>query len=74
MDVIKEQKEVFEWILAHPNYDFNALFDNYYLEHERYGYTNDEFYEYFKVYYDDLLFTLDKYSKKEFIIKLEDFE
>lgn len=74
LDIVNEQKEVFEWVLANPNYDFNALFDNYYLEHEKYGFTNEEFYDYFKIYYNDLLFILDKHSKKEFIIKIEDFE
>ena len=71
-NVVNEQKEVFEWIFENPNYDFNGLFDNHYLE--RYGFTNEEFLRYFKVYYDDLLFIIDKYNKKEFLIKSEDFK
>lgn len=72
INIVKEEKEIFEWILDHPDYDFNALFDNYYLKKEMYNYTNEEFYEYFKVYYKTLIFKLEKYNKKDYLIKLSE--
>jgi len=68
--IIKEQKEVFEWIFEHPNYDFNGLFDNYFAQF----YSNKELLDYFKIYYKRVLFLEKKYSKKEFFIKPEDFK
>ena len=68
LDIIKEQKEVFEWILQHPEYNFNALFEGYYIPF----YSNKELFNYFNVYYQKIVFTLDKYNKKEFVIKLKD--
>lgn len=65
MDVVNEQKEVFEWILANPDYDFNSLFEM--------RYTNKELYEYFKVYYERILFLIKKYNNKEYTITPEDF-
>jgi len=73
IEILNDKIKVFEWILANPEYDFNALFDSYYLEHEKYGYTNEELYKYFEIYYEDLLFTLDRYKRKEYIIKLDDY-
>ena len=73
INIISEEKEVLEWILDHPEFDFNSLFDNYYLEHESYSYKNEELLQYFKVYYETLIFKLNKYNKKEFLIKLSEF-
>lgn len=68
--IATENKEIFEWILNHPDYDFNSLFDNYYKKY----YSNQELYEYFKVYYKKTVFIIEKYNKKQFIIKPSDFE
>lgn len=66
LDVVNEHKEVFEWILDNPNYNFNGLFDT--------QFSNNELYNYFTIYYQDLLFKLDKFSKKEFFIKPSSFK
>ena len=63
---VKETKEVMEWILQHPNYDFNSLLPTIY--------SNEELYEYLKVYYENILFEIDCYNRGKFIIKPSDFE
>jgi hypothetical protein len=50
-----------EWILDNPSYNFNGLFNTHY--------SNTELYNYFEVYYQDLVFILDNYNKKNFLIK-----
>jgi hypothetical protein len=62
---IDNQKEIISWLLNNPDYDFKSV---NYTE-----FNNSEIFNYLKVYYDDLLFILDKYKKKEFIIRYEDF-
>ncbi|WP_128330260.1 hypothetical protein [Apibacter sp. HY039] len=60
----KKEISIFEWILAHPEYDFNSLFPT--------RYTNKELYVYFKIYHKDLLFMLNKFKKREYIITISD--
>lgn len=71
-DEITKSIKVFKWVTKNPNYNFNQLFENYYLE--KHGYTNDELYSYFKLYLENLELSLDKYIKNEFVIRFSDFE
>ncbi|VXB82615.1 conserved hypothetical protein [Flavobacterium sp. 9AF] len=68
IDYIEDQKVVFEWILENPDYNFNALFDGYFSQF----YTNQELYDYFKVYTKKLIFMLEKYNKKDYLIKISE--
>lgn len=68
--IINEQIEIFKWILEHPDYDFNSLFDGYFAQF----YTNEELFNYFKVYYEKNIFLLKRYKEKKFIIKYSDFK
>ncbi len=70
INVINEQIVVFKWILEHPDYDFNSLFDGYFAQF----YSNEELFNYFKVYFEDINFLLKRYKEKKFIIKLSDFK
>jgi len=64
--------KILEWIIENPKYDFNKLFDNYYLE--KFGYTNEELYKYLKVYHQNMIFCKQKYNKNEFTICYADFD
>ncbi|GFD75538.1 hypothetical protein MHM83_02975 [Tenacibaculum sp. Mcav3-52] len=72
IELLKSKKEIFRWIVDNPNYDFNKLFDNYFLINN--NYSNNDIYEYAKLFYERIQFFIDKYDKKEFIIKYEDFD
>jgi len=65
LDVVNEHKEVLEWILEHPEYDFNSLYETHY--------TNQELNRYFKVYYDKLIYMINRHNNKNYIIKPTDF-
>ena len=67
----QEIKEIFEWIVQNPEYDFNKLFDNYYSD--KFGYTNNELYRFFKLYYMDIVYCSNKYNNNEFIVQYADF-
>jgi hypothetical protein len=67
---LNNQIEVFEWILENPDYDFNSLFDGYFAQF----YTNDELFNYFKVYHENILYKIKRYNEKKFIIKYSDFK
>jgi|GEM_PF-1405424 len=64
MEIVNENKTVFEWILENPDYDFNSLFETHH--------TNEELLRYFKIYYQNLVYIIDRYHKKDFIIKPDD--
>lgn len=66
MEIVNENKKVLEWILENPDYDFNSLFETHY--------TNQELFSYFKIYYQNLIYIINRYNKKDFIIKPDDFE
>ncbi|WDF47807.1 hypothetical protein PQ459_04845 [Chryseobacterium sp. KACC 21268] len=65
IDILLETKKVFEWILEHPEYNYTQFSD--------YEYSNEILYNYFKIYYQDILYRLDKYFKEDYIIKYSDF-
>ena len=64
VEVLLESKEVFEWILKHPEYDYSQFTE--------YDYSNEILYNYFKIYYEDILFKLDKYLKGDTVIRLSE--
>jgi len=65
IDNLLESKKVFEWILEHPEYNYTQFSD--------YDYPNDILYNYFKIYYEYIIYTLDRYFKEDYIIKYSDF-
>lgn len=48
------------------------LFENYYLD--KFGYTNEELYNFLKLYYKNMIFCKQKYIKNEFTIRYTDFD
>lgn len=66
IDVVLRNKEVFEWILQHPEFDYKGLLESHY--------SNEELFRFFKIYYESIIFKLDKYFRGDFIIKLSEIE
>jgi len=66
IDNFLETKRVFEWILEHPEYDYKTLIES--------DYSNEMLYNYFKIYYEDIIFTLDKYFSGDYLIRLSEIE
>ena len=69
---ISKSIKIFKWVVENPDYGFNQLFENYY--ENKFGYTDNDLYNYFKLYYKNLKFCLVKYERKEFIIRFSDFK
>lgn len=63
---VLKKKEIFEWIIEHPEYDYKKLLESHY--------NNEELFRFFKIYYEDILYTLDRYFKEDYIIRLSDFD
>ncbi|MFN4362477.1 hypothetical protein [Chryseobacterium hispalense] len=61
-----KKKEIFEWIIQHPEYDYKGLLESHY--------SNEELFRFFKIYYEDILYVLDRYFKEDYIIKYSDFD
>lgn len=59
-----EHKENLEWAISNPEYDFNSIYKT--------DFTNSELLNFFKIYYEYVILTLESYEKKEFIIKLNE--
>lgn len=66
LDKFIKNKEVFEWIIEHPEFDYKGLLESHY--------SNDELFRFFKIYYESIIFKLDKYFRGDFIIKLSEIE
>lgn len=66
IDVTLRHKEVLEWVLQHPEYDYKELLESLY--------SNEELFRFFKVSYEDTLFKLNKYFSGDYIIKLSEIE
>lgn len=66
IDGVLKKKEIFEWIIQHPEYNYRGLLESHY--------SNEELFRFFKIYYEDILYVLDRYFKEDFIIKYSDFD
>jgi hypothetical protein len=66
IDGVLKKKEIFEWIIQHPEYDYKGLLESHY--------SNEELFRFFKIYYEDILYVLDRYFKEDYIIKYSDFD
>lgn len=66
VDIVLRNKEVFEWIIQHPEYDYKGL-----LESRN---SNEELFRFFKIYYEDIIYTLNKYFSGDCVIRLSEIE
>ncbi|WEK69023.1 MAG: hypothetical protein P0Y62_14355 [Candidatus Chryseobacterium colombiense] len=66
IDGVLKSKKIFEWIIEHPNYDYKGLLESHY--------SNEELFRFFKIYYEDIIYTLNRFFKEDYIIKYSDFE
>lgn len=66
IDIVLRNKEVFEWIIEHPEYDYKSLLESHY--------SNEELFRFFKIYYEDIIYTLNKYFSGDYLIRLSEIE
>lgn len=66
IDGVLKKKEIFEWIIKHPEYNYKGLLESHY--------SNEELFRFFKIYHEDILYMLDRYFKEDYIIKYSDFD
>ncbi|MDQ0783950.1 hypothetical protein [Chryseobacterium sp. W4I1] len=66
IDIVLRNKEVFEWVIQHPEYDYKSLLES--------SYSNEELFRFFKIYYKDIIFKLDKYFSENYLIKLSEID
>lgn len=66
IDIAFKTKEELEWALAHPEFDFTSLLPT--------EYTNSELYDFLKIYYEYILFSIEKYKKGEFVWTYKDLD
>ncbi len=66
IDGVLKRKEIFEWIIQHPEYDYKSLLDS--------KNSNEDLFRFFKIYYQDILYILDRHFKEYCIIKYSDFD
>lgn len=59
-------KQVFEWIIAHPEYNYKGLLES--------NYNNEELLRFFKIYYEYIIFRLEKYLNGDYLITLSEIE
>jgi hypothetical protein len=65
LDITLKIKKTLEWVLENPEFDYKTLLDS--------SYSNEELLRFFKIYYEDVLFKLDRYFNGHYIIKPSDF-
>lgn len=66
IDIVLKNKEIFEWIVKHPEYDYKGLLES--------PNTNEDLFRFFTIYYEDLIFILNKYLSGDYIIRLSEIE
>ncbi len=66
LDKFIKNKEVFEWIIEHPEYDYKGLLESHY--------SNEELFRFFKIYYENLIFILNKYFSGDYVIRISEIE
>lgn len=66
IDIVLRNKEVFEWVIQHPEYDYTGLLES--------SYSNEELFRFFKIYYKDIIFKLNKYFSEDYLIRLSEME
>lgn len=66
IDIVLKNKEVFEWVKQHPEYDYKKLLKS--------PYSNEELFRFFNIYYEDIIFKLNKYFSEDYLIKLSEIE
>jgi len=66
IDVVLKNKEVIEWVVQHPEYDYKALLESHY--------ENEELNRFFKVYQLHNIFILEKYLNGDYLIRLSEIE
>lgn len=66
IDIVLKNKEIFEWIIKHPEYDYKGLLES--------PNTNEDLFRFFTIYYEDILFKLNKYLSGDYLIKLSEIE
>lgn len=71
IELINEDIEVLVWIFSNPNYNLNEALDDYY--EERFGFTNDDILQYLHVYYERILFLVDKFNNGKRELVYSDF-
>jgi len=59
-------KKSFEWIIENPNYDYKELLES--------PYSNEELFRFFKIYYEDIIYTLNKYFSGDYVIRLSEIK
>ncbi|KFF28052.1 hypothetical protein [Chryseobacterium vrystaatense] len=59
-------KQIFEWIMQNPEYDYKGLLES--------QYSNEELFRFFKIYYEYIIFRLDKYFNGDYLIRLSEIE
>ncbi|AZB31174.1 MULTISPECIES: hypothetical protein [Chryseobacterium] len=66
IDIVLKNKEIFEWIIQHPEYDYKELLES--------PYSNEELFRFFKIYYESIIFKLNKYFSGDYTIRLSEIE
>ncbi|WP_433626545.1 hypothetical protein [Chryseobacterium cucumeris] len=66
VDIVLRNKEILEWVIQHPEYDYKKLLES--------PYSNDELFRFFKIYYEDIIFKLNKYFTEDYFIRLSEIE
>jgi len=66
LDITLKIKKTLEWVLENPEYDYKGLLES--------PYSNEELFRFFKIYYEDVIFKLNKYFSGDYIIKPSDFD
>jgi len=66
IDIVLKNKEIFEWIIQHPEYDYKELLES--------PYSNEELFSFFKIYYEDITYTLNKYFSGDYVIRVSEIE
>jgi len=66
IDFVLNDKKVFEWIIDHPEYDYKGLLES--------PYSNEELFRFFKIHYEYIIYTLNKYFSEDYTIRLSEIE
>lgn len=66
IDIVLRNKKIIEWVMQHPEYDYKRLLES--------PYNNDELFRFFTIYYEDIIFKLNKYFSGDYLIRLSEIE
>ncbi|MFN4362476.1 hypothetical protein [Chryseobacterium hispalense] len=66
IDFVLNDKKIFEWIIEHPEYDYKGLLES--------PYSNEELFRFFKIHYEYIIYTLNKYLSGDYLIRLSEIE